>query len=73
MDEPRRYRFRPGAVSFSRTQFTVAIIALLMAAAGVVALVVGEQLIAAGLLGSAGATMGFTTFIARNNVRPPPT
>lgn len=71
MDQPRRYRFRPGAISFSRGQFAVAIIALLVAVAGVVVLVLGDELIAAMMLGTAGAAMGFITLLARTGSRPP--
>ena len=73
MDAPRLYRFRAEAIGFTRGQLFVIIAALLLAAAGVVVLVVGKEVIAAGMLGIAGASMGLTTVLAHANTRPPPT
>lgn len=71
MEQPRRYRFRRGAVGFSRGQLTVVIIALVVAAAGVLALIMGAELAAGGLMGAAGATIGFTRLLARGGGTPP--
>lgn len=73
MDHDRRYRFRPGAVGFTRGQLVVVIIALVVAVAGVLALIAGSELAAGGLMGAAGATIGFTTLLARSNGGPPST
>lgn len=73
MDRTRRHGLRPGARVFTRAQFVVVIIALAAALAGVVVLVLGEELIAGGIWGLAAVTMGLTTAHARGNSEPPPT
>lgn len=73
MDQPRRYRLRPGAVGFTRSQLIVVIIALVVAVAGLVALILRAWLIAGGLMGAAGVSIGFTTLLAHANSEPPPT
>lgn len=73
VDQPRRYRLRPGAVGFTRSQLIVVIIALVVAVAGLVALILRAWLIAGGVMGAAGVSIGFTTLLAHANSEPPPT
>lgn len=73
MDAPRLYRFRSDAIGFTRGQLFAIIAALLLAAAGVLVWVLGKEVIAGGMFGIAGATMGLTTVLAYGNTRPPPT
>ena len=84
MDEGRRYRFRPGAVGYTRGHrvvlalvlgvalvlVVVGVLAAVLRAWGVAAIALGAAGIA---LGAAGVTIGLITLLARTNAKPPPT
>ena len=73
MNQGRRYRFRPGAVGFTRGQLLTVTIALAIALAGIVALALRAWGPAGIMLGAAGVTISFTTLLAYVNRAQPPT
>ena len=73
MDHDRRYRFRPGAVGFTRGQLLAVVIGLAIALADIVALALRAWGPAGIMLGSAGVTISFTTLLAYANRAQPPT